>query len=178
MFLYGITGSFVIVLMLCLKGPLELFILSKLGLPLVESFEATIKGGGIQGWVKGGALLLILIIQPLLAGALFLKILDRFLQATVVTNTRKFGRLAPRKAGGKVKTEEDFKDRLQLRVREEPNIGAGTGGAALGAASFITAARTVNIYLSDGICDLCGPYTNQRGASLTARTFSNHHQSE
>ncbi|MFZ3328331.1 MAG: hypothetical protein WA231_21695 [Methylocella sp.] len=131
MLLHAVTGALVVALMLCLKGPLELFILAKLGLPLLESFEATINAGGVQGWVKGGILVLILFVQPSMVGMLFLKILDRILQATAVANARRFGDLRAKKSGGNAKTEEDFKDLLHLRTSESPTIGHSAGDAAV-----------------------------------------------
>ena len=106
--------------MVCLKGPLELYMLMNIGISFSETFEATIRAGGTQGLIKGGALCLILLAQPCLLGFLFLRILDKILQATVIHDARTYGRMTPPKMGGKAKTEEELEDQLRLRTRIPP----------------------------------------------------------
>ena len=85
MILYSVLVSFIVLVLLALKGPAELYFLQTVGINLVDAFEASFVFDTTKILVKGGLVFGILTVQPVAFGIIFLKILDKIFAARVVS---------------------------------------------------------------------------------------------
>lgn len=83
MILYSVIVSFIVLVFLALKGPAELYFLQTVGINLVDAFEASFGFDSTKILIKGGLTFGILVVQPLVFGIIFLKILDKIFGARV-----------------------------------------------------------------------------------------------
>lgn len=132
MVLNAVTISVLMLLSVCLLGPVELWMLHSLGFTIVESIEATLKLGGTEALVKGGIVTLILIVQPFIVGLTILKMVERIHTLLVVQKIVQFGLADLDKAGSRPKS----RDQLHREVAEETTPPIASTFAHLAAASY------------------------------------------
>jgi hypothetical protein len=125
----GALAALVIIIIICMLGPLEIFLLNAIGFSFAESFNAQIKIGSIAGSVKGGALVLILGVQPIVLGALFLRMLNAIFQASIVKKARVRKALDVEKSGVKPKSSGDLNSLLRT-TNEAPTPNFSVGSVA------------------------------------------------
>lgn len=129
MVLYAVLVTIIVLLLLSFKGPLELGYLKDIGIDLVGSFEAAAKTSTWEATLKGGTLALILIVQPVVFGVLFIRLIDMLFRFSVIAKLEKRGflKLEGRSRGKTPKSKVDLKEMVSVLEPYSPPVATGLG---------------------------------------------------